>query len=212
MTPHPSPLVLDEVAADLAPAPPHLASCLECQEKLERLKAARHAFLAKPQAQQLLEKLHRAPARRTQRRLFKVAAVAAPLAVAAGLLLFLHGPSTNDELDPSIRIKGAPAVLLLDAAGRSVTRASPGQTLTLAVGAAGYSHAAVFSVDASGKRQTLWPTNQDTYGKVPPGPRAQLVPLEVTPGSVTLHAAFAREALHLTQAGEQTATMRLAVE
>lgn len=172
---HLSALQLDEVAAGLAPVPAHVAGCPACARRLEGLRSERAAFLARPEAKRQLEALSPAPARPS---FLRVLAVVVPLA--AGLALFLAWPTRSGE----DRIKGAPAVMLLDAAGNAVTHAAPGTKLTLAVGGAGFSRVEVFAVDPSGKKETLY------SGAVAAGARVPLTQLEVTPGDVTVTAVF----------------------
>jgi hypothetical protein len=209
MAQHLSALELDELAAGLAPPPPHLEGCASCRARVEELRAGDRALLARPEAQRRLAALTagvvgaEAPSPRRWRRLALLAA-----SLAAGLALFLVWPGPPDD---GVRLKGAPAVLLLDAADQSVTRASPGETLTLAVGTGGYTHGAVFALDADGRAERLWPREGDTYGPLPAGARVRLRELRVTPGDVTVRAVFANEARALLAAPDEVRTVRLSV-
>lgn len=175
MSEHLSALQLDEIAAGLAAAPEHLTGCAPCTQRLEALQAQHAAFLARPEAKRQLERLAPAPTRRS---VVRWLAVAAPLA--AGLALLLAWPGEQ----PSDRIKGAPTVMLLDEQGTPVTRARVGQTLTLAVGSAGFTKVRVFAIDAAGAREDLF------AGPVAAGARVPLRQLEVTPGNVSVVAEF----------------------
>lgn len=169
MSEHLSALALDEIASGLAPASEHVTSCAQCAAALTALRAQNAAFLARPEARAQQARL--APSRRSMLWL-------AP-ALAAGVALFVFWPNA-----PTERIKGSPTVVLLDAAGNEVTRASEGQRLTLAVGGAGASSVKVSAVDANGKREPLF------AGEIAPGPRVPVMELEVTPGDVTVIAEF----------------------
>lgn len=191
MSEHLSALQLDEVAAGLGEVPAHLASCAQCAARLSALKAENAAFLARPQAKKQLEAFAPPPAqsRRTSLTIILVA-TAASLAMLFGL----------PRVRPEDRIKGAPSVVLLDAAGNSVTHAPPGSRLTLAVGAAGFQTVDVFAVDAEGKQEPLY------SGNVAAGARVPLAQVEVTPGDVTVTAVFSR-----VGAENQTVSVKLAV-
>ena len=191
MSEHLSALQLDEVVAGLGEPPAHLASCAQCAARLSALKAESAAFLARPEAKKQLEVLAPAP----PRRLSLVPIVA--LAAAAAVALFFAWPRGGA---PEDRIKGAPSVVLLDAAGNSVTHASPGSRLTLAVGGAGFQTVEVFATDAEGKKESLY------SGNVAAGARVPLTQLEVTPGDVTVTAVFARDGDE-----KQTVSVRLSV-
>lgn len=175
MSEHLSPLQLDELAAGLAPAPPHLAECPACTDRLAKLQAQNAAFLARPEAKAQLEGLAPAPPRRS---VVRWLALAAPLA--AGLALFLAWPEQPRE----DRLKGSPTVVLLDEQGVVVTRAKVGQKLTLAVGGAGFPRVLVYAVDAQGARTQLY------AGELAAGARVPLMQLEVTPGTVDVFAEF----------------------
>jgi hypothetical protein len=87
--------------------------------------------------------------------------------------------------DDGTRLKGAPTVELL-VKNEPVTRARPGETVTLAVGGAGSSHALVLAIDTSGAVSRLWP-EADASAPIAAGARVQLSPsFDVTPGSLEL--------------------------
>ena len=217
---HLSALELDEVAAGLIPRPPHLERCASCRAHIDELALANAAILETAEAKRRLAALagHASMASSPlplgptssmlpPSRWRRVALVAAPLA--AGVALFLAWP--REPLTDGAQLKGAPAVKLLDGSNRSVEQASPGQMLTLAVGTGGFSHGAVFVVDAEGKAETLWPTDGETYAPLPSGAEVRLVDLVVTPGDVTIKAVFANDARPLTRAGMQARTVQLKV-
>lgn len=209
MTEHLSSLQLDELAAGLAPEPPHLADCAECRARLDALRAARAAFAQHPDAARVLWRLTDAPAPipLPRRRLMPLVAAGA-LALAAGLVLILQQPFD----DETPRLKGAPTVELLDETGAPVTRAKVGQSLTLAVGGAGAQYAAVFAEEPGGARTLLWPQAGATLAPLEPGARVRLRQLEVTPGAVTVRARFGETPAALDAAGLVEATVRLEVE
>lgn len=194
MKEHLSSLVLDEVAAGL-PVPPeataHLAFCDACRARLDDVKRAREAAAASPASTPVLERLlarAEAPVAppKPKLRWLHVAAVALPLA--AGLALLVVNPIRQPVDDA--RLKGAPSVELLNEAGAPVTRAKPGETLTLAVGGGGFTHVVVLGLDAQGV-STLWPKDGATLGAVAPGARVRLDTFTVTPGDVRVVALFA---------------------
>ncbi len=203
---HLSPLELDEIAAGLAPPPTHLEACAACRARLDELTLASTELLGRPEAKRQLALLgaapRSAPAKTSRRRLVLLAA---PLA--AGVALFLAWPRDAGDA----RLKGAPAVMLLDEADRSVTEARPGQRLTVAVGSGGYSHGAVLAIDDDGKVETLWPRDGRVYEALAPGARSRLIELVVTPGDVTVKAVFANEARPVSEEGDQARTVRLLV-
>lgn len=169
MSEHLSSLVLDEIAAGLAPTPEHVASCEQCAAALTNLRAQNAAFLARPEAKAQQARL--VPSRRSM--------LWAVPALAAGVALFVFWPNESTN-----RIKGAPTVVLLDTAGNEVTRANSGQRLTLAVGGAGAASVTISAVDVNGKREQLF------AGAIAPGARVPVMELEVTPGDVTVIADF----------------------
>lgn len=194
MSEHLSALSLDELASGVGAQPgaaEHVAACADCAAKLGALKASRDTLLASGDAARRLEAVlakTAAPAPRPRLKLVHVAAIALPLA--AGLALLIAAPvKTNDDA----RLKGAVTVELDDEAGRAVNVATPGQKLTLAVGAAGLPYGAVFAVDAQGAVTVLWPRGE-TMGAVDKGARVALATLEVTPGDVAVVAVFSKTA------------------
>lgn len=194
MSEHLSALVVDEAAAGLAlaaEAQAHLDGCASCREKVNAAKAEAAKVAAMPGAQRtldaLLAKTDAPPAKKPAPRWLTVAAVALPLA--AGLALLVFSPVLKGD---DSRLKGAPTVELIDAQGRAVTKAKPGDTLDLNVGGAGYGYAVVVAVDGQGVT-TLWPAEGGTLGAVQPGARVKLSSFTVTPGDVRLIAFFANE-------------------
>lgn len=195
MAEHLSALALDELAAGGEPAGAraHLDGCGECRERLEALKAMNLRLLAKPEARRALDAV-RPREEAAPSRARRWALLALPLAAALAVFLLVPREAPED------RLKGAATVELLDEAGAVVHAARPGQRVTVAVGAAGRSHAAVFAVEAGGAVSVLWPRGE-TFGPVARGARVRLEPpFEVTPGAVTLHAFFADSALPLEAA------------
>jgi len=190
MTTHLSNLSLDELAADLPVAEAstaHLAGCEACRARLAQRQQLNLAILARPEAQARLDALVRAPARRRPS-YSTVLAIVVPLA--AALLLWL-APAHRPE-DPTT-LKGAASVQLLDAAGVASTHAHPGDTLTLAVGAAGHRFGAVFAVDSAGGISVLYPAAGTAMGPLDGNARQRLTGLDVTPGDTRLVAFFADE-------------------
>lgn len=178
MSDHLSPLALDEVAAGLSSGEPHLSGCEACRAKVAELKASNAALVARPEAGRQLGAL--LPAEK-KNNLLRIFAVVAPLA--AGLVLFFAWPTAPQPGDGD-RLKGAPTISLRDAQGNAVTKATPGQRLTLSVGAAGFSRVTVSSTAADGGHETLF------SGGVESGAQVGLMELEVTPGDVELTAEF----------------------
>ncbi|MFP2895838.1 hypothetical protein [Corallococcus sp. 4LFB] len=81
--------------------------------------------------------------------------------------------------------------------------AKPGERVTLAVGTGPYRNVLVLAVDEAGAVARLWPSEGGTSGTVEPGAEVKLSPpLEVTPGSVALHAFFSDAPLDAEQARE----------
>lgn len=174
MSEHLSALQLDEIAAGLSQPPAHVASCEACAKKLDALRAQNAAFMERPQAKAQVAKLTEAP----RRSLLRIAAgIALPLA--AGLAIWFAMPANDGT-----RIKGAPTVMLLDANGKAVTSAKPGDKLTLAVGSGGATQVKVSADDGHGRRDVLF------EGPIAGGARVPLMELEVTPGDVTVTAEF----------------------
>lgn len=175
MSDHLTSLQLDEIAAGLGTEPAHLGACPRCSKRLAELRAEHGAFLSRPEAKRQMEALAPAPNRRS---FIRFLGVAAPLAAGLAILLAWPRPPPED------RLKGAPALFLLDQAGRPVNQAAAGERLTLAVGSGGFPRVTVYAVAADGKQETLW------SGPIQAGARVPLAQLEVTPGDVTLTAEF----------------------
>lgn len=178
MSDHLSALRLDELAAGAgtAEAQAHLAQCQPCRERLEALQRRHEAIAASPQFKARLEALSET-IERTPSRWPRVLTIALPLAAALAVIVFFPR-GDRDE-----RLKGAPTVELL-AGDRPTTHAKPGERLTLAIGGAGHTHAAVFAVDAEAQISVLWPKGA-TSGPIAPGARVPLgAPFEVTAGDV----------------------------
>jgi hypothetical protein len=182
VTGHVSQLVLDELASGIA-APPgakaHVEACAECRARLAALEAARvsseQAFgYARVKARLTAER----PSRWRELMPFIVPVVAA--------LVFFVVVSIDWRPSPDReRLKGSAFVELV-AGGQAVTEARPGAKLQLKVGTAGKTHAFVLSVDKDRNVEELW------AGQLPPGAVVTLpMELEVTPGSVTVHAFLA---------------------
>jgi hypothetical protein len=150
---HLSSLSLDEVAAGLSTGAPHLATCAECRARVAERQAFAAQFVARPRAKQQLAAF--APPRPREHWLRVVVAVAVPLAAAIALVV-LSPRGGVVEPEPQTRLKGAPSVTLRDASGNAVTRASPGQQLTLSVGAPGFSRVTVTARTHDGKAETLF--------------------------------------------------------
>lgn len=196
MSEHLSSLELDE--ASIAETPPaHLASCAECQQKVEQRRSAAAVFLSQPRAKavgaQLVEKHG---LKRSSPRWWLAVA---PLA--AGLVLFFAWPRTPPP-EPVDRVKGSAMLLLLDGQGQPVTSAHPGEELVLAVRVAAPPNTPVrvqvVTVDAQGTRDPIF------GGPVNANERADLMKLVVTPGDVKLQADF--------QVGDAHQTAELALE
>lgn len=186
---HLTELQLDELAAGLTPPGDHLPGCGACLARLDARRAENAAFLAQPKARAQLAALTPAqPARRV------APWVGLGLAIAAGLTLLFVWPKGEDT-----RLKGAPAIMLLDARDTAVSHAPVGARLTLAAGGAGFTHVTVTARSADGSTAVLFD------GPLAPGARVPLSTLEVTPGDVDVTADFSDGARH------QTASTRLQV-
>lgn len=185
MSEHLSAFALDELAAEggSPEAKAHLAECTSCRERLEALRRQQQTVRGSREFQSRFEAIaaKAAPAKAPNpwpRRL----AMLVPLAAALAVFVFLP---REDET----RLKGAPTVELLSG-DRPTTHAKPGDRLTLAVGGAGHTHAAVFAIDAEAQVSVLWPTGE-TSAAIAPGARVPLgQPFEVTAGDVVVIAAF----------------------
>ncbi|MDP3499157.1 MAG: hypothetical protein Q8S33_02440 [Myxococcales bacterium] len=205
MSEHLSPLALDELAAgdpnDAAKA--HLDGCASCRAKLDAVRAAALQVSAMPAFEQTFAALDTerpavAPLPKKTRRLWPaLVAVAVPLA--AALVFLVMSPPEDDT-----RLKGAPTVELL-VKDRPVTTARPGETVTLAVGGAGNTHALVLAIDTSGAVSRLWPQEPQS-APIAAGARVTLSPsFDVTPGSLMLVGFF-------TEASQPAAPVLAAVE
>jgi hypothetical protein len=198
MSEHLSALALDEAAAGEALAPEvraHLDGCAACAQKVQARKEQGAALVASSEGRRRLEavsatveaKPARGPA--PVHPLVRLAFVAS-LPIAAALTLFLLSPRTVE------RLKGGVSVELIDSTGTAATRVVVGQRLQLAAGPAGRSFALVFTVSEGGAVTQVWPEDRRQADPIPPGSRTILIPsLEVTPGSFTVHACFADEAV-----------------
>lgn len=200
MSTHLSSLELDEASAGLpldAARSEHLSTCAECEQKLSSLRQANAALLASPRAQSTLRTLQPKPAPRRW-----VAMVVAGGLAAAAAAVFLVTPRTSIE---DGRLKGAATVQLLDASGNPVSRAQPGDSVTLAVGGAGHTRVVVEAREAGQPWTPLWPSG-GASGELQPGAQVRLSTFTVTPGSMELRATFSGGA-----PGTSTATWSLEV-
>ncbi len=194
MAEHLSALVLDELAAGLPVAPAdarHAKECAPCAQRLDALHTERAQIAASPRFEEAftaaVARGKVVPLRR------RALAVAAPLlALAAAAAVFVLRPPAR-PLSDGDRLKGGPSVELLSQAGAPVTSARVGDTLTLAVGSAGFAHALVLAVDARGELTVLWPAGLESE-PLPPGARVRLgAGFQVTPGDVEVLALFSDE-------------------
>lgn len=205
MSEHLSPLALDELAVGdpNETAKAHLDGCAACRLELDAVRAAALQVRAMPAFEQTFAALDTerpvvAPLPKKTRRLWPaLVAVAVPLA--AALVFLVLSPPDDDT-----RLKGAPTVELL-LKDRPVTTAQPGDTVTLAVGGAGKTHALVLAIDASGAVSRLWPQEPQS-APIAAGARVPLSPsFDVTPGSLMLVGFF-------TDASQPSAPVLAAVE
>jgi hypothetical protein len=180
---HLSALALDELAVgdlnDAAAA--HLEGCDGCRARLRQVKEAALHVTSMPDFERTLDALElvrplKSPPSQKRRKFLALTALAVSLAAAVIVLVLV--PRRDDT-----RLKGTPTVeLLLN--DRPVTSGRPGDTLTLAVGGAGHTHAVVVAVDANGAVSRLWPV-EERAGAIAPGARVLLSPsFDVTPGSL----------------------------
>ncbi len=208
MSDHLSAFALDEVATDggSPEAMAHLAECQPCRERLEAVRQQHQTLKGTREFQARFEAIAATTAKAAApnpwpRRL----AIVLPLA--AALAVFILSPIGDDT-----RLKGAPTVELL-AGERPTTQAKPGDRLTLAVGGAGHTHAAVFAIDAEAQLTVLWPPG-DSTAAIAPGARVPLgQPFEVTAGDVVVIASFgdrARPVAELREALERAAAKAIA--
>ncbi|MBK7858752.1 MAG: hypothetical protein IPJ65_09045 [Archangiaceae bacterium] len=190
MSLHLSQLVLDELASEVAApagAREHLEGCAQCSARLAAVRRDREASVksfgyARTRARVAAER----PARWRELLPFIV-----PVAAA---LLFLVIASLNPGKAADPRLKGGPTVDFLRA-GQPVTEAKPGDVLELQLGAVGLRHAIVLSVDKDREVDVLFD------GELPPGAVVTLPRrLEVTPGSVVVHAFLSEQPLDAKRA------------
>lgn len=178
MSGHLSQLVLDELASDLAVEPQakeHVGGCAHCAEQLAATRRAREASMksfgwARTRARLTAER----PSRLRELMPFLVPVLAA-------LLFFFVLSLDFTSKKPDTRLKGAASIEFVRA-GVTVNEVVPGDRLQLKVGAAGHTHALVLAVDKDRRVEQLW------AGPLPPGALVTLRELEVTLGSVTVHA------------------------
>ncbi|MBZ4372797.1 hypothetical protein [Corallococcus sp. AS-1-6] len=201
MAEHLTRLELDEWLAGLdasGRAERHVAACTACATLAERMRQARASSLAQPQAKAVLARLEEKRARSA--RPWWSWGVPLVTALAVGLALVVYVPRGAEE---GVRLKGAVALRLLSARGEPVRDARPGAQVMLAVGTGPYRNVLVLAVDEAGAVEPLWPREGQTSGTVEPGAEVRLSPaLEVTPGSVALHAFFSDAPLDMEQARE----------
>ncbi|WP_223635654.1 hypothetical protein [Corallococcus sp. EGB] len=189
MAEHLTRLELDEWLSGLdttGRAERHVAACPACGMLAERMRQARETSLAQPRAKAVLARLEEQRARSARPRWSWGVPLVAALAV--GLALIVYVPRGADD---GVRLKGNVALRLVSAQGAPVQGARPGEQVTLAVGTGPYRNVLVLAVDEAGAVEPLWPGEGGTSGTVEPGAEVKLSPpLEVTPGSVALHAFF----------------------
>ncbi|MBN8226694.1 hypothetical protein JYK02_04140 [Corallococcus macrosporus] len=200
MAEHLSRLELDEWLAGLdtsGRAERHLAACPACEQVAGQLRQARASSLAEPRAKAVLARLEEKRARAVKPRWSWGVPLVAALAV--GLALVVYVPRGTED---GVRLKGTVALRLMSEQGATVLDARPGERVTLAVGTGPYRNVLVLAVDEAGAVDRLWPREGATSGTVAPGAEVKLSPpLEVTPGSVALHAFFSDAPLDVDQAG-----------
>ncbi|NOK21837.1 hypothetical protein [Corallococcus carmarthensis] len=199
MAEHLTRLELDEWLSGLdasGRAERHVAACPACGMLAERMRQARESSLREPRAKAVLARLEEKRAR-SAKPLWSWG-VPWVAALAVGLALVVYVPRATED---DVRLKGTVALRLLSAQGAPVADASPGERVTLAVGTGTYRNVLVLAVDEAGAVDQLWPQEGPTSGTVKPGAEVKLSPpLEVTPGSVALHAFFADAPLDVEQA------------
>ncbi|RKH70731.1 hypothetical protein [Corallococcus aberystwythensis] len=199
MAEHLTRLELDEWLAGLdasGRAERHVAACPACGMLAERMRQARESSLREPRAKAVLARLEEKRARSAKPRWSWGVPLVAALAV--GLALVVYVPR---ETDDGVRLKGSVALRLLSEQGAPVADARPGERVTLAVGTGPYRNVLVLAVDEAGTVERLWPQEGATGGMVEQGAEVKLSPpLEVTPGSVALHAFFSESPLEVEPA------------
>jgi hypothetical protein len=212
---HLSPVELEEAAAGLPMvAGAHLEGCAQCKARVDELVAlsdglrvqvqfkARLASVLQQAAEKPIARMDPETGeltisqKKAQEEAGRSAAVPLwkylmpALALAASVLAFIFWPPPQAGDD--LRLKGAATLRVVGVDGRDIEKAKPGQTVELAVGAAGHPQGLVVAVDASGEIDVLWPRGATLSSKVPAGAGAHLEPaFEVTPGSMKLFAFFA---------------------
>lgn len=183
---HVSQLVLDELAAELATPPEakaHVDGCAECSARLAALRAARAAAVQS-------FGYSRTRARVTAERPPRWRELMPFIVPVAAALVFFAVIAIDRRADPQTeRLKGG-AFVELAQGGAPVTEARPGSRLSMKVGTAGKPYALVLAVDKDRHIEVLW------SGRLPAGAIVTLPKeLEVTPGSVAVHAFFGDAAL-----------------
>ncbi|MBN8466422.1 hypothetical protein JYJ95_07850 [Corallococcus exiguus] len=201
MAEHLTRLELDEWLSGLdasGRAERHVAACPACGMIAERMRQARASSLAQPRAKAVLARLEEKRARSA--RPWWNWGVPLVTALAVGLAMVVYVPRGAED---GVRLKGTVALRLLSVQGATVQDAKPGEQVTLAVGTGPYRNVLVLAVDEAGAVDPLWPRDGQTSGTVEPGAEVRLSPaLEVTPGSVALHAFFSDAPLDVEQARE----------
>ncbi|NOK32616.1 hypothetical protein HMI49_05320 [Corallococcus exercitus] len=201
MAEHLTRLELDEWLAgldDSGRAERHVAACPACGMIAERMRQSRESSLREPRAKAVLARLEEKRARSAKPRWSWGVPLVAALAV--GLALVVYVPRGTED---GVRLKGTVALRLLSAQGVPVLDAKPGEQVTLSVGTGTYRNVLVLAVDEAGAVDRLWPQEGKMSGTVDPGAEVKLSPpLEVTPGSVALHAFFSDAPLDVAQARE----------
>ncbi|NBD08778.1 hypothetical protein [Corallococcus silvisoli] len=191
MAEHLSRLELDEWLAGLdasGRAEGHVASCAACGQLAERLRRERESSLRAPRANAVLARLEEQRARSARSRWSWSWGGPLVAVLAMGLALVVYVPR---GLEDGVRLKGDVALRLVSEEGLPVASARPGARVTLAVGTGTFRNVLVLAVDEAGAVDVLWPRGGHTSGAVAPGAQVRLSPpLEVTPGSVALHAFF----------------------
>ncbi|RKH90018.1 hypothetical protein D7Y21_08090 [Corallococcus sp. AB045] len=201
MAEHLTRLELDEWLSGLdasGRAERHVAACQACGMIAERMRQARASSLAQPRAKAVLARLEEKRARSA--RPWWSWGVPLVTALAVGLALVVYVPRGAED---GVRLKGTVALRLLSVQGAPVQDARSGEQVTLAVGTGPYRNVLVLAVDEAGAVDALWPREGQASGTVEPGAEVRLSPaLEVTPGSVALHAFFSDAPLDVAQARE----------
>ncbi|WP_120533248.1 hypothetical protein [Corallococcus sp. CA047B] len=191
MAEHLSRLELDEWLSGLDPSGrmgAHVASCATCGPVAEELRQARESSLRAPRAATVFAKLEAKRAQPARARWSWHWGGPLVAALAVGLVLVVYVPKGTED---GVRLKGSVGLRLLSEGGAPVTSARPGEHVTLAVGTGAHRNVLVLAVDEAGAVDVLWPQGGRISATVEPGAEVKLSPpLEVTPGSVALHAFF----------------------